>query len=54
VAAFIQEARAKNFPVEVHDYPEGRHGFGVHDDTEESRQLIARALAFVQSHMQNN
>lgn len=53
VTAFVREAQEKHFPLELHDYPEGRHAFDIRDDTEESRQMIARAVAFVQKHLTN-
>ncbi len=53
VAAFARVAQEKHFPLELNDYPEGRHAFDIRDDTEESRQMIARAVAFVQKHLMN-
>lgn len=51
VAAFVQEAEQKHFAVAVSDYPAGRHAFDIRDDTEESRQVIAKAVVFVQTHL---
>ena|SRR5881397_291886 len=51
VAAFVQEAEQKHFAVAVSDYPAGRHAFDIHDDTEECRQVMAKAVVFVQTHL---
>lgn len=51
VAAFVQEALSKNVSLELSTYPDGQHGFDVYNDTDESRRLIAKALAFVRTHL---
>jgi acetyl esterase/lipase len=51
VAAFVQEALSKNMLLELSTYPDGQHGFDMYNDTDESRRLIAQALAFVRTHL---
>lgn len=51
VAAFVQEALNKNVVLDLSTYPGGQHGFDIYDDTDESRRLIAKALAFVRTYL---
>jgi acetyl esterase/lipase len=51
VDAFIEQARTDGQPIEVADYPEGVHAFDVDLDTDESREIIARAIAFAKQHL---
>ena len=48
IGAFVQEALAGNAPLELMNHPRGRHGFDILDDDARSREIIARAVAFVQ------
>jgi acetyl esterase/lipase len=52
VDAFLAEAKRRGEPVEVVDYPQGIHAFDIDQDTNESRDVIARAIAFVKRHLQ--
>ena len=51
VDAFVAEARKQKHPVEVADYPDGVHGFDLVTDTDESRAVVAGAVAFVRRHL---
>jgi dienelactone hydrolase len=46
---FVQEALAGNADLELMNHPTGRHGFAILDDNDRSREIIARAVAFVRS-----
>lgn len=49
--AFVAEALAWNAPLELINYPEGQHAFDVLDDTEASRAILQRTLAFLCQHL---
>jgi acetyl esterase/lipase len=51
VDRFVARAQALNATIEVMNHPEGRHGFDILDDNARSREIIARALEFVKSHI---
>lgn len=51
IDVFVAEALSQNAPLEVINYPEGRHAFDVLDDTARTRQIIQRTLAFLQTHL---
>ncbi|HEU5368831.1 MAG TPA: alpha/beta hydrolase [Ktedonobacterales bacterium] len=51
IDAFVAEALRQNAPIEVINYPEGRHAFDVLDNTDRTRQIIRRTLAFLQTHL---
>jgi pimeloyl-ACP methyl ester carboxylesterase len=51
VDTFTEEARKRRAPVEVENYPNGVHAFDIVSDTDESRAVIAKAVAFVKSHL---
>lgn len=51
IDAFVAEALRQNAPIEVINYPEGRHAFDVLDDTARTRQIIRRTLAFLHTHL---
>jgi dienelactone hydrolase len=51
---FVQEALAGNAILDVMNHPAGRHGFDILDDDERSREIIARAVAFVQAHLRKS
>jgi acetyl esterase/lipase len=50
--AFVQAALAANIPLDLMNHPRGQHGFDILDDDERSREIIAHAIAFVQTHLQ--
>ena len=44
---FVQEAIARNAPLELMTHPAGQHGFDILDDDDRSREIIARTLDFL-------
>jgi len=44
---FVQEALARNAPLELMTHPAGQHGFDVLNDDDRSREIIARTLDFL-------
>lgn len=48
---FVREALAANATLDVANHPQGRHAFDVLDDDERSREIIARAVEFVRTHL---
>ena len=48
---FVQEAIARNVPLELLTHPAGHHGFDVLDDGERSREIIARTLDFLKQRL---
>lgn len=51
IERFAAAAAAAGAPIEVITHPAGRHGFDIVDDTEASRSVIRRTLAFLQEHL---
>jgi acetyl esterase/lipase len=51
--AFVQAALAANIPLDLLNHPRGQHGFDLLDDAR-SHEIIARTLAFVQNHLQQD
>jgi len=51
---FVQEALAGNAALDLMNHPTGRHGFDILDDDDRSREIIARAVAFVQAHVRRS
>jgi acetyl esterase/lipase len=51
IDAFVAEALRQNAPLEVINYPQGRHAFDILDDTARTRQIIRRTLAFLRAHL---
>jgi hypothetical protein len=47
----VQEALAANATLDFANHPQGRHGFDILDDDERSHEIIARAAAFVKTHL---
>jgi dienelactone hydrolase len=45
---FVSSAQARHLPITLIDHPDGPHGFDLMDDSERSREIIKRALAFLQ------
>lgn len=48
---FVSEALAANATLDLANHAEGHHSFDMLDDNDRSREIIARALAFVQAHV---
>jgi len=48
---FVSEALAGNASLDLYNHAEGQHSFDMLDDNERSREIISRALAFVQMHL---
>jgi acetyl esterase/lipase len=48
---FVSEALAHNLAFELHNHPEGEHGFDILTDDERSRAIVRRTLAFFQDHL---
>jgi hypothetical protein len=44
---FVQEALARNLPLELMTHPTGQHALDILDDDERSRKIIERTLAFL-------
>ena len=44
-------AEAAGLPVELVDHADGHHAFDVLDDTDASREAIARVLGFLRRHL---
>jgi dienelactone hydrolase len=51
IDAFVVAALAANLPVELVNHPDGHHAFDTVDDTDESRRVIRRVLAFLGEHL---
>jgi acetyl esterase/lipase len=51
VDAFVELARKRNMSVTVDNYPDGVHGFDFLSDTDESREIIRKAVAFAKKHL---
>jgi acetyl esterase/lipase len=54
IDSFVQEALHGSVPLDLMNHPAGRHGFDILDDDERSREIIARAVAFVQAHVRRS
>jgi acetyl esterase/lipase len=48
---FIAIALKENLSIEVMNHPTGRHAFDILDDNKRSREIIARALAFLRNNL---
>ncbi len=48
---FIREALAANMELDLANLPQGEHAFDVLNDDDRSREVIARAIAFVQARL---
>jgi dienelactone hydrolase len=51
IEAFVAAALAANLPVELVNHAGGHHAFDTADDTDESRRVIRRVLAFLGEHL---
>jgi dienelactone hydrolase len=51
IDAFLAGALAANLPVELVNHADGHHAFDTVDDTDESRRVIRRVLAFLGEHL---
>ena len=48
---FVAAAQARGLAVELVHQPEGHHAFDVADDSDASREVIGRVLAFLRGHL---
>ena len=48
---FVQEALARNVPLELITHPAGEHGFDILNDDDRSREIIASTLDFLKRHV---
>jgi dienelactone hydrolase len=48
---WVAQAVTLEVPLTFVNYPEGRHGFELLDDTPESRQIVEQTLDFLQHHL---
>jgi acetyl esterase/lipase len=48
---FVQRALAANAPLDLMNHPAGQHGFDVVDDDDRSREIIARTITFLMTHL---
>jgi acetyl esterase/lipase len=48
---FIAAALARNAPLDALNHPEGRHGFDILDDDPRSREIAARTIEFLRTHL---
>ena len=47
IDAYVSEALRRNQPIELINYPEGQHGFDALDNTETTKNIVRRSIAFV-------
>ena len=45
--AFVREATAKGFDLQVFNHAEGHHGFDIRDDNDRSREIIRAFVTFL-------
>ncbi len=48
---FVRAAITEDVPVTVVNYVNGRHGFDLIDDTDESREVIKQTISFIKFHL---
>ena len=48
---FIATALQKNAPIEVMNHPTGQHGFDFRDDHPRTREILARTVDFIRTHL---
>ena len=51
IDAFVRTALTEDVPVTLVNYVNGRHGFDLVDDTEESREVIKQTIGFIKFHL---
>jgi len=51
IDAFVQESFRRGVTIEAMNHPNGRHGFDILDPDPRSREIIARAFAFLKTHL---
>jgi dienelactone hydrolase len=51
IDAFVPRALRANLPLTVINHPAAPHAFDIQDDSDASRQVIVRILAFLQMHL---
>ena len=49
---FLAHASAHNLPVTLANHPTAPHAFDLFDDTETSREVVRRILAFTKTHLE--
>ena len=49
---FVAEALAHNLNLELHNHPDGEHGFDIFNDDDLSRAIVRRTLAFFREHLE--
>ena len=49
--SFVQTAIAQNLTLDFMNYPQGRHGFDILDDTPRTQEIIRYTLEFLKSHL---
>jgi acetyl esterase/lipase len=52
VDSFVRVAVARGVDLDLLTLPQGQHGFDVLDDTQRSRQVIARTVAFLRENLE--
>ena len=51
VDTFLSGIDGRGYPLEVANYAQGIHGFDTDQDTDESKALVAHAVAFMKDHL---
>jgi dienelactone hydrolase len=49
IDTFVRDALSANVTLDLLNHPHGHHAFDIRDDDDRSREIIARAIAFVQA-----
>ncbi|MCI0486703.1 MAG: alpha/beta hydrolase [Blastocatellia bacterium] len=49
---FVKVAIEQNLMLDFINHPDGEHGFDAQNDTARTREIIARAIAFMKTHLQ--
>ena len=48
---FVAAALKKNVTIDVMNHPTGQHGFDFRDDNQRTREILARTLEFIRTHL---
>jgi acetyl esterase/lipase len=51
IDTFLKEALTAGVPLELLNHPTGQHGFDILDDDARSKEIIARTLEFLKTHL---
>ena len=51
---FVKVAIEQNLLLDFVNHPDGEHGFDTRNDTARTREIIARAIAFMKTHLQGD